>query len=127
MGVIGVILLVAFVIICILLVSIVLIQKDEGGGLGGLFGGGGSSAFGARSQTVVTKTTYVFVTLFFLTTFGLAILNRAPVIQSLDEAAQQVQGITNEDEGQDWLDGESVSEEVVPTELNVADPIEEEN
>lgn len=127
MGVIGIILLVVFVIICIFLVSIVLIQKDEGGGLGGLFGGGGSAAFGSRSQTVVTKTTYVLVTLFFLTTFGLAILEKDNVVESLDAAAQQIQGATTDDGGQDWLDGETESEEVVPVELNVATPTEEEN
>ena len=33
MGVIGIILLVAFVIICVLLIAIVLLQNDEGGGL----------------------------------------------------------------------------------------------
>jgi len=35
MGVIGIILLIAFVIICILLVGIVLIQRESGDGLGG--------------------------------------------------------------------------------------------
>ena len=69
MGVIGIILLIVFVIICILLVGIVLIQRESGDGLGGLFGSGNSAAFGSRSQTVITKTTYVLVALFFLTTF----------------------------------------------------------
>ncbi len=102
MGLIGIILLVVFVIICVLLVGIILLQKDEGGGLGGLLGGS-SSAFGSRSQTVVTKTTYVFVTLFFITTFGLAILNRAPEVESLGETASQIESIQAND-GQDWLE-----------------------
>ncbi len=108
MGIIGIVLLIVFVIICILLVGIILLQKDEGGGLGGLFGGGGGAAFGSRSQTVITKTTYVFVTLFFLTTFGLALLNRAPVVESLTDTANQVESIESS-EGQDWLNNDESS------------------
>ena len=102
MGVIGIILLVVFIIICVLLVGIILLQKDEGGGLGGLFGGG-ASAFGSRSQTVITKTTYVFVTLFFLTTFGLALLNKAPSVDSLSDTAAQIEQ-NDSAEAQNWLD-----------------------
>lgn len=102
MGVIGIILLVVFIIICVLLVGIILLQKDEGGGLGGLFGGG-STAFGSRSQTVVTKTTYVFVTLFFLTTFGLALLNKTPSVDSLSDSAAQIEE-KDTTEAQNWLD-----------------------
>lgn len=91
MGVIGVILLVAFVIICILLVCLVLIQNEEGGGFGGLFGGGGSQAFGSRSGNVLTKTTYILVALFFLSSFGLALLNKTPVTKGLEGAVQQTQ------------------------------------
>ncbi len=109
MGIIGIILLVVFVIICVLLVGIILLQKDEGGGLGGLFGGGGN-AFGSRSQTVVTKTTYVFVSLFFITTFGLAVLNRAPVVESLSDTANQIENIQNND-GQEWLDNTDEAEQ----------------
>ena len=69
MGVIGVILLVAFVIVCILVVCLVLVQSEEGAGLGGLFGGASSTAFGSRSGNVLTRTTYILVTLFFLTSF----------------------------------------------------------
>lgn len=128
MGVIGIILLVAFIIICILLVSIVLIQRDEGGGLGGLLGGGGSSAFGSRSQTVVTKTTYVLVTLFFLTTFGLAFVNRSPVIQDLDETAQELQNTESGAEGQVWLDEEvTTSDNLTPAELTPVEQTEEGN
>ena len=107
MGVIGIILLVVFIIVCVLLVGIILLQKDEGGGLGGLFGGG-ASAFGSRSQTVVTKTTYVFVTLFFLTTFGLALLNKTSNVESLSESAAQIEQVDTT-EMQSWLD-EAVEE-----------------
>jgi preprotein translocase subunit SecG len=94
MGVIGIILLVAFVIVCILLVAIVLLQDDEGGGLGGLLGGPASTTFGSQSGNVLTKTTYVLVTLFFLTSFGLAIINKAPTVKSLDAAVEQTEEAT---------------------------------
>ncbi len=105
MGVIGIILLVAFVIICILLVCIVLVQNDAGGGMGGLLGGGNSAAFGSRSGNVLTKTTYILVTLFFTATFVLAFINKAPAIHSLDAAAQE--DAASSSPGGFWLDEET--------------------
>ena len=86
MGVIGTILLVAFVIVCVLLVLLVLLQNDEGNGAGSLFGGQNSQAFGARSGNVLSKTTYVFVTIFFVLIIGLALINKTPKTSALDEA-----------------------------------------
>ncbi len=100
MGVIGIILLVAFVIICILLVCLVLLQNEEGGGLGGLFGGGSSTAFGSRSANVLTKTTYVLVTLFFVASFFLALINKSPTVRNLDNISPQTQEST--EEGSEW-------------------------
>lgn len=113
MSVISIILLVAFIIICILLIGIVLIQNEEGGGLGGLFGGSNSTAFGSRSANVLTKTTYVLVTLFFLSSLGLGLLNKTPSIGSLDEAAQKAQAVTTEN----WLDTE-ITSETAPAEVS---------
>ena len=114
MGVIGIILLIAFVIICILLVGIVLIQRESGDGLGGLFGSGNSAAFGSRSQTVITKTTYVLTALFFVTTFVLAFLNKAPAGADLDKAAGQTQAAeTTGTGGAYWLDSQA-SEQTAP-------------
>lgn len=110
--------LIAFVIICILLVCIVLIQGEEGDGLGGLFGSGTSATFGSRSGNVITKTTYILVTLFFLSSFGLALVNKAPAVKSLDAAAvqeEQKAAGTNEY----WnIDNESPAE--APAEINAA-------
>ena len=114
MGVIGIILLIAFVIICILLVGIVLIQRESGDGLGGLFGSGNSAAFGSRSQTVITKTTYVLTALFFVTTFVLAFLNKAPAVADLDKEAGQTQAAeTTGTGGAYWLDSQA-SEQTAP-------------
>lgn len=76
MGAIGVVLLVAFVVICVLLVLLVLIQDQDNSGMGGVFGGGNSAAFGAHSASVLTKATTVFVVLFFVATFAIALLNK---------------------------------------------------
>lgn len=102
MGVIGIILLVAFIIICVLLIAIVLFQNDESGGLGGLLGGAGNAAFGSRSGNVLTRTTYILVTLFFLASFGLALINKAPTVSNLDAAVQQVQ--ESEGTSEYWID-----------------------
>lgn len=105
MGVIGIILLVAFVIICILLICLVLVQNEEGGGLGGLFGGGASTAFGSRSGNVLTRTTYILVTLFFLSSFGLAFLNRTPTVELAPESSDAVESTDGF-----WLEDASSSE-----------------
>lgn len=103
MSVIGIILMVAFVIICILLICVVLLQNEEGEGLGGLFGGAGSQAFGAKSGNVLTKTTYILVTLFFLASLGLALLNKAPSVRSIDDGSSAA--------GNTWLEaGEDTAE-----------------
>lgn len=112
MGVIGIILLVAFVIICVLLVCVVLLQNEEGGGMGGLLGGGNSAAFGSRSGNVLTKTTYILVTLFFVATFILAFINKAPEVHSLDAAAAQEEATGA---SSFWLDEETPAEGATST------------
>lgn len=117
MGVIGIILLVAFVIISILLVCIILIQNEDGEGFGGLFGGTGSQAFGARSGNVLTRTTYILVTLFFLTSFGLALVNRTSSVESLDSAVQQSAEATVSS----WVDAVENTEAAETTDTAVAE------
>lgn len=91
MGTVGIILLVAFVIICIVLVFVVMIQNEEEG-MGGLFGSNTSTAFGSHSASVLTKTTFVLVTLFIVTSFVLAMLNKKPAVQKdLSGVASEVQ------------------------------------
>ena len=77
MGTIGVVLLVFFVIVCLLLVLLVSIQDDGENGMG-LLGGRGTAAFGSHSGSVLTKTTFVLVFLFFALSFGLALVNKKP-------------------------------------------------
>ncbi len=115
MGVVGVILLVAFVIVCILLVAIVLIQNEEGDGLGGMFGGAAAQAFGAKSGNILTKTTYVLVTLFFVTCLALALMNRAPSVKSLEGAVMESAAANGTSE---WFNEDAV---VAPAEMSAAD------
>ena len=117
MGVIGIILLVAFVIVCILLVAIVLLQNEEGNGLGGLLGGPSSTTFGSQSGNVLTKTTYVLVTLFFLTSFGLAIINKAPTKDTLSGAVEQTEEATENEFWKDNSDSVEIKADEVSAEV----------
>ena len=97
-----VVLIVLFVIISILLVLLVLIQNDEGGGLGGLLSGAGSAAFGSHSASVINKTTFVLVALFFVTAFAIARLNKAPAIKDLQPEEAVEQQLSSDSEAADW-------------------------
>ncbi|GMO17672.1 MAG: hypothetical protein Ta2A_26470 [Treponemataceae bacterium] len=125
MNAISIILLVAFVIVCFLLVCLVLVQNEEGGGMGGVFGGANSTAFGSRSGTVITKTTYILVTLFFVTSFVLAFLNRVPTVKQLDPSVLQAQ--TANGETKSWLDEDEAASEtpavLTDTENTTAEPV----
>lgn len=109
------ILLIAFIIICVLLIAIVLIQNEEGDGLGGLLGGANTSTFGSRSGNVITKTTYVLVVLFFLSSFGLALINKAPSVKPLEDEESEA-------EKTEWF---SDGSEAAPAELNSAETVPE--
>ncbi len=86
------ILLVLFVLSSLLLIAVVLIQDEQGEGLGGLFGGGSSTPFGSRSGNVLTRLTSILGTIFILTAFGLAWVNRTPESGDVIGAARRQQG-----------------------------------
>ncbi|MBL8966449.1 MAG: preprotein translocase subunit SecG [Spirochaetaceae bacterium] len=79
MGILGIVLLVIFVIVSLLLIFLVIIQDEGSESLGGIFAGGSSSAFGSRSSNVVIRVTYVLGGLFFVTAFGLALVNKGSI------------------------------------------------
>ncbi len=105
MAIISIALLVVFVLVCILIVSLVLIQNEEGDTLGGIFAGGSNSAFGSRSASVLTKATYVVVTLFFVTAFFLAFVNKSPSDKGIENAAR----IESAGSSSEWWSGDQAA------------------
>ena len=101
MGLIGILLIVVFVIVSLLLILLVLVQNEDGDSLGGIFAGGSGSAFGSRSGNVLTKTTYILGTIFLISTFGLALVNRTPGDAGVEAAAKRIEG---EASGDWWAD-----------------------
>ena len=104
----NVILLVLFVVACLLIVFLVLLQNEEGDSIGGLFAGGSNSAFGSKSGNVLTKATYILVTIFFVSSFLLAFLNRTSYgsIQGVQEEGQKIQN----EGAEPWYDTETKAE-----------------
>lgn len=110
MGTLGIVLLVAFVIVCVLLVLLVSIQDDGENGMGGLLGGRGTAAFGAHSANILTKTTFVFVVLFFGLSLGLALINKKPSVAKDLVAPAAVEEGTEEASAGEWWKTEESSE-----------------
>lgn len=95
-------LLVLFIIVAVLLVILVLLQDDQGEGLGGVFGGASSSPFGAKSGSVLVKTTTVLGVLFFVSSLGLAWVSRSQSDDDILKAA--VKAEIESVEGSNWWD-----------------------
>ena len=115
MGVIGTVLLVCFVIVCLFLVLLVSIQDDGENGMGGLMGGGGTAAFGSHSASVLTKTTMVFVILFFALTVGLALVNKTPKVKGdlVPVTETQAETETTSESSTDWWSSTESNSETV--------------
>ena len=114
MGVIGTVLLVCFVIVCLLLVLLVSVQDDGENGMGGLMGGRGTAAFGSHSASVLTKTTMVFVVLFFALSVGLALVNKTPKVKGdlVPVVETQTETEAASESSSQWWSSESESEAV---------------
>lgn len=85
--------LVLLIISAVLLVIIVLMQDEQGEGLGGIFGGGGSGApVGNRSGNILTRATAVIATIFLVSVFGYAWINRTPESSNVQAAARELEG-----------------------------------
>ena len=68
------VLIVAYLLIVLALIAVILLQRSEGGALG--IGGGGGGFMTARgSANLLTRTTAILATLFFLTAIGLTVIN----------------------------------------------------
>ena len=84
-------LLVVFIITAVLLVVIVLMQEEGGEGLGGIFGGGGAAPVGNRSGNILTRATAVIATIFLVSLFGYAWINRTPEQANVEAAARSLE------------------------------------
>ncbi|TVR90157.1 MAG: preprotein translocase subunit SecG [Spirochaetaceae bacterium] len=91
MGFLSILLLIFFVLSALLLIALVMVQEEGGDGLGGIFGGGGASQVGNRSGNILTKTTSILGAVFFLSSFGVAWLNRTPDAGDVAAAARRME------------------------------------
>lgn len=100
------VLIIVHLIIVLALVGVVLLQRSEGGGLG--MGGGSSSGAGfmtSRGQTnVLTRTTAILATLFFITSLALTIIasrhaGSGSIFDKATEGAVVPGGISGGDSG----------------------------
>jgi len=90
--------LVAHVIIALAIIGLILLQQGKGADMGASFGGGGSqTVFGAAGGgSVLTRATAILVAIFFISSFGLAILaknkmtdmNTSSELRGLESAAE---------------------------------------
>ncbi|MBQ0162560.1 MAG: preprotein translocase subunit SecG [Treponema sp.] len=110
-------LIVIFCIISFLTILLVLIQNDEGGGLGGLLSGSGSAAFGSHSASVINKTTFVFVGLFFVIAFSIALLTKAPAARKIEATESVEEQLNSNNEDFEWLDSLEEKEAEVPADV----------
>lgn len=69
------VLLVIHLLIALALVGVILLQRSEGGALG--IGGGGGVMTGRAAGNLLTRTTGILATGFFLTSLGLALIANA--------------------------------------------------
>lgn len=116
MGPIGVVLLVAFVVVCVLLVLLVAMQDDGQSGMGGILGGRSTAAFGSHSASMLTKTTFVLVVMFFVLAFGLALVNKKPAVEKdLVPSSVGTEEVSSGQNGDWWSEAESAAPEMEMT------------
>lgn len=89
MAVLSIILLVLFVIVSLLLIFVVAIQSEDNTGLGGVFGGNSETAFGGRSNRVISKITAYLVAAFIVLAVLVAFVNKSSDTSVLSSLSQQ--------------------------------------
>ena len=77
------VLLIVHLFVTLALIGVVLIQRSEGGGLGvGTSQGMGSFMSGRGTANLLTRTTAILATAFFVLSMALALLNRGTTVRS---------------------------------------------
>lgn len=74
------------VLLCILITTVILMQSGKGGGLAESFSSA-ESMFGAKTNTILVKTTAVFVTIFLVTCLSLAVISSKANRSLIDKEA----------------------------------------
>lgn len=103
--------LVGHVIVAAAVIGLVLIQHGKGADAGASFGAGASqTVFGSQgSGSFLTKLTSWFATIFFLTSFGLAVFAKQHAGEALDDGIPVPQAIESVQD-----DAESAAEPAIP-------------
>ncbi len=91
MAILSGILLVLMIIAAVLLIILVLMQDEQGEGLGGIFGGGNAAPVGNRSGSILTRATSILATIFLVSLFGYAWINRTPEQSNVEAAARALE------------------------------------
>ena len=119
--------LIVHVIIAMAIIGLILLQQGKGADMGASFGGGGSQTlFGAAGGgSVLTRATAILVTLFFVSSFGLAVVAKqksvdVAVTDGLSELETMAEGIERQ---LDKVNAE-VSEGDIPVEIIQQDSLE---
>ena len=96
-------LLVFHVITAIIIVVLILLQKGKGADMGSAFGAGASGTmFGSKgSANFLSRSTAVLATIFFITSFTLAYLNKGTVVQNNDSILDTINIIEEDDQNND--------------------------
>jgi preprotein translocase subunit SecG len=88
------------VIACLFLILVVLIQPGKSGGMGALSGAAATQVFGGRGAgNVLTKTTWITASIFFITSLTLAYLSSSTGDSLEDKGAKISQDKSGESDG----------------------------
>ena len=119
------VLLVAYLLIVLALIAVILLQRSEGGGLG--MGSGNGGFMTARgSANLLTRTTAILATLFFITAIGLTVisqLNRGSsgILDQAGSATEDGTAPTNVLDALNQLQGESTATDATPVNPDAPD------
>ena len=119
------VLLVAYLLIVLALIAVILLQRSEGGGLG--MGSGNGGFMTARgSANLLTRTTAILATLFFITAIGLTVisqLNRgsSSILDQAGTATEDGTAPTNVLDALNQLQGDTTATDAAPVNPDAPD------
>ncbi len=114
--------LIAHLLIALAIIGLIMLQQGKGADMGASFGAGGSQTlFGSDGSTnVLTKATAILATLFFATSFGLAVVakDKATTVEEVDIPVLPTEQV------QPALEAElPVADEDLPAQISAGDDI----